>query len=38
MDGIDVGRFIKLDESVARVGVLFCEIINGHFVYLYICL
>jgi hypothetical protein len=36
MDSIDVSWLIELDESVARMGVFFSEIINGHlFVYLY---
>jgi hypothetical protein len=36
VDRVDVGWFIKLDESVAGMGVFFGEIINGHFVNLYI--
>jgi len=38
MNSINVCWFIKLDESVAGMGVFFSEIINGHFDKLYILL
>jgi hypothetical protein len=38
VDRVDVGRFVKLDESVARMGVFVRKIINGHLFDLYIIL
>jgi hypothetical protein len=37
VDRVDVGRFIKLDKSVARMSVFVREIINGH-LFVYLCI